>query len=374
MKKSIYIYQFITVILFLVLIGLPLFQDITHVFSLHKLKGENKAIAKIPSIDIKHLNLFPSQFTSFYNDNFPFRALFFQFDYRLFFKKSPVKAVLFGREKWLFFEKNGNVYQGLTIFPEEKMDAIIQKLDQRMKIYDEMGIKFYVAVVPASYEIYPEYLPRYIMRVKETVTDKFCKLIQANTDIPFIYLKEELLKNKTAGQLYRKNDHHWNEFGAYFAYKAIIDIIKKDFPEIPTYSLSDFELTPNYTKGGDLIDMLDDRFKTLFDEDITYQVKLKDSCKSWYKVEKVGYPCVKGFPYPWEYEWVGETSMKELPNILIIRDSYFNTMAPFFFNSFSRSVAIFDAWLYGENMDIVLQENPKIVLLIMAEGNIANMN
>jgi hypothetical protein len=49
-------------------------------------------------------------------------------------------------------------------------------------------------------------------------------------------------------------------------------------------------------------------------------------------------------------------------------------MIPFFYNSFSRSVAIYDNWLYGENMDIVLQEKPKIVLLIMAESNIANLS
>jgi hypothetical protein len=48
-------------------------------------------------------------------------------------------------------------------------------------------------------------------------------------------------------------------------------------------------------------------------------------------------------------------------------------MRPFFFNSFSRSVAIFDAWRYKENMDIVSQENAKIVLLIIYEPHIRNL-
>ena len=372
MKKSIYIYQLISVIIFLILIGLPLFQDITHVFSPPKLEGENRAIAQMPTLELKQLDNFSSQFTSFYNDNFPFRAFFFRFDYRLLFKKSPIKEIIFGKEKWLFLDSESKLYQGLNFFPEKDIQLVVQKLEDRKKIYEAMGIKFYVAVAPTSYEIYPEYLPSYIFRTKKTTTDRFCELMQ-DTDIPFIYLKDELLKNKTAGQLYCKIDNHWNGLGSFFAYKAIVEKMKKDFPQIPNYVLSDFELTTQYTKTGNLINMLDDKFKALFDEDMVYEVKLKDSCKSWYEVKNVGYPCVEDFPYPWEYEMGGETPCKELPKTLVIRDSYFNSVMPFFNNSFSRSVAIFDAWQYRENMDIVLQEKPDIVLVIMLETHIANL-
>jgi len=372
MKKSTYIYQLIAVIVFLVLIGLPLFQDVTHIFTLKKIEGENKAAAEMPKMDINRLDKFPPQFTSFYNENFPFRALFFQIDYRILLKKSPIKEVIFGRDNWLFLAKNGKVYQGLVPFTEEQIQFAVQNLVKRKKNYDSMGIKFYAVVAPTTYEIYPEYLPRHIFRAKKTRTDRFCESMQ-QTDIPFIYLKETLLKNKTAGQLYRKNDHHWNALGAYFAYKAIIDRIKQDFPEIPTYELTDFELTPVSIATGNLVSMLNDNFKVLFDEDVKYEVELKDSTKSWYQVKKVGYPCVKNFAYPWEYERVGETPFKDLPNIVVVRDSYFSAMIPFFFNSFSRSVAIFDAWRYRENMDIVSNENPKIVLLILTEANISSL-
>jgi hypothetical protein len=372
MKKSILIYQFLTVIIFLVIIVLPVFQEITHVFTLQKLEGENRATAKLPTFDLNRLDPFPSQFTAFYNDNFSFRALFFQFDYRIFFKKSPVKEVIIGRDSWLFLRTNSNLYQGITSFSETKIQLAVQNLEARKDNYEKMGVKFYIVIVPTSYEIYSEYLPRYIRRAETTRCDKFCELIR-NTDIPFIYLKEDLLKNKTAGRLYRKNDHHWSELGAYFAYKAIIDLMKKDFPQIPIYSLTDFELTPRYSKHGNLIDMLNDNFKSILDEEIYYQVNLTDSSKRYYEVKKVGYPCVEGFSYPDEYEQDAETPLKDLPNIVIIRDSYFNAMMPFFYNSFSRSVAIWDAWRYQDNMDIVSHEKAKIVLLILTEANIHNL-
>jgi hypothetical protein len=139
-----------------------------------------------------------------------------------------------------------------------------------------MGIKFYIVIAPTTYEMYPENLPLYILRARKTLTDKFCAELQ-NSNIPFIYLKEMLLENKTAGQLYRKYDPHWNELGAYFAYNAMANLMKKDFPEIPIYPLTDFELTPELTKKGDLINMLSDRYKEMFDDDMTYEEKLKDS-------------------------------------------------------------------------------------------------
>ena len=371
MKKNAFIYQLLLIIIFFVCIGLPLFQDNTHVFTLQKLKTENRAIAKFPVFDLKKLDPFPSQFSAYYNDNFPFRTIFFQYDYRILIKESPVKEVIIGRNKWLFLSKNSKLYQGLTPFSEKDLQKTVRSLEERMKVYKEMGIKFYFIIAPSSYEIYSEYLPHYILRAKTTKTDKFCELLQ-NTDIPFIYLKEELLKNKTAGQLYRKNDHHWNSLGCYFAYKATVDLIKKDFPQIPVYSLDDFEMTPHQTSSGNIVNMLNDNFKAIFGEDIYYKVQLKDSCKRYYNVPKVGYPCIEGFPYPWVYEVTGETSNKELPNIVIIRDSYFSEVVQFFYNSFSRSVAIFDKWRYGANMDIVSQENPKIVLLFLIETNIPN--
>jgi len=373
MKKSVHIYQFVTVIIFLTLIILPVLQDTTQIFTLQKLEGENRSIAKMPTVNLNQLDVFPAQFTSFYNDNFPFRAFFFKFDYRILFKKSPVQQVIIGKNKWLFSgTKEAKLYQGETLFSEEDVTLIVNNLERRMKKYGELGIEFYFVIAPTTFEIYPEHLPSYFLRANETLTDKVCKQLQ-NTDIKFVYLKEELINNKTEGQLYCKLDNHWNELGSYFACKAILELIKEDFPEIPLYASTDFEWLPEYKKTGNLVNMLNDNFKAIFDEEVSFQVKLKDSCRSWYEVAKAGYPCIEGFPYPWIYEVTGETHDNELPNILIIRDSYFSFVIPFIYNSFSRSVSIFDSWNYKENMDIVLQEKPKIVLLVIYEPHIINL-
>jgi hypothetical protein len=373
MKKSIYIPQLVTVILLLVVLGLPLFQDITHVFTLKTLEGENRAMAKMPVADINQLDTFPSQFTAFYNDHFPFRAFFFQFDYRILLKKSPIKQVVFGKDNWLFSAgKELAIYQGMINYSEYETERVAQNLESRRKKYEEMGIKFYVVIAPTAYEIYSEKLPSYILRAKKTLTDKFCQALQ-NTNIPFIYLKDELLKNKTAGQLFHLYDNHWNELGAYFAYNATVNLIKKDFPEIPVYSYSDFELTPEFKKDGSMINMLNDYYKGIFFFFFFYKVSLRDSAKQWFYVEKAGYPIPENFPYPSGFEIVGETPLKHLPRILTFRDSFYNAVRLFSFNSFSRSLVIWDDWKFRENMDIVLNEKPDIVLIFLCEIHIPNL-
>ena len=373
MKKSIFIHQLVTIALLLVLFGLPLFQDITRIFTLQKLEGENRALAKKPKIDIQQLDKLPPQFTAFYNDNFPFRALFFDFDYRIFLKKSPISHVIIGKNDWLFSgTKELRIYQGLESYSEQALIHTVQNLEVRRKKYEAMGIKFYIVIAPTTHEVYSENLPSYIVRVKKTLTDKFCEELQ-NTNIPFIYLKEMLLENKTAGQLYQKYDNHWNELGAYFAYNATVNLIKKDFPEIPVHTLNDFELTPEPNKRGSLINMLNNRYKEKFDDDVCYQVKIRDSNKDWHYVEKAGYPVPEKFPYPDGFEIVAESPFKKSPRILVFRDSFFNATRLFLHSSFSRSVIIWDNWKFQENMDIILNESPNIVLLFLYEIHILNL-
>jgi hypothetical protein len=374
MKKSILIHQLVTVILFLACVGLPLFQNVTHVFPSQKLEGENRALAEKPKMDVKQLDKFPPQFTAFYNDHFPFRAFFFEFDYRIFIKKSPIKHVIIGKNNWLFSGGEAlELYQGLIPYSDQEVKHTVENLEARRKKYEAMGIKFYIAIAPTAFEIYPENLPLYILRVDKTLTDVFCEELQNNSNIPFVYLKKTLLENKTEGQLFQRYDPHWNELGAYFAYNATLNLIKKDFPEIPVYPLNDFELTPEFNKKGSLLNMLSDRYKNMFDDDIRYQVLIRDRSKDWFHVEKAGYPIPEKFPYPGGYEIVTESPFKELPRILVFRDSFFNTTRLYAHSSFSRSLVIWDNWEFRENMDIVLNEKPNIVLLFLYEVHVPHL-
>jgi hypothetical protein len=91
------------------------------------------------------------------------------------------------------------------------------------------------------------------------------------------------------------------------------------------------------------------------------------------EVPKTGYPIIPGFPYPYAYEADREIPGSKQPRILIISDSFGEAIFPFISERFSRSVKIFDAWQFKLNEDIVANEKPDVVLVVVLESNLRNM-
>ena len=76
---------------------------------------------------------------------------------------------------------------------------------------------------------------------------------------------------------------------------------------------------------------------------------------------------------PYEYEKQFRTNRTDQPKILFVRDSYCNNIIPFVTPYFRESLFIFDAWQYGANWDIIRQEKPDIVVLMIYEPHIRNI-
>ncbi len=108
--------------------------------------------------------------------------------------------------------------------------------------------------------IYEENLPIRIKTLKKDTIDR--------TDVAFKTFKENgilhlghlenFLNHKKENQLYFKHDTHWNSFGAYLAYRAIINKLRFIDNEISLpLSLKDFSISIDEDfPYGDLIDFM----------------------------------------------------------------------------------------------------------------------
>ena len=371
-------YIIITVILFGLLLAVPGLL----LFALKgtQQSGENRALAEMPAFKFSKMDAFPSQFDRYVNDHFPFRSLLLDlsFQYSLINHQSPIPQVVIGKNDFLFSGKEERtLFEGILDFPEEKMEMIVDELLERQAYYLREGIRFYVVVAPTAYEIYPEYLPDYLQRTNETATDRFCRMMAEKTpQIPFLYLKEQLLRSKQFGRLYYKNDNHWNPLGGYYATNAILNLMHHDFPQLPDNIEGMFTLTPYTRTSGNLGNMLvvRNRFRNLA-TDTDYRVSFIDSAQyALCENPERKYEAPAGFAYPWEYEWRYTTNQEQHPKILVIRDSYCGAVIPFLTPWFKESLFIFDAWQYGINDDIIRQEKPDIVLLMIYEPHIRSIS
>ncbi|HSH66680.1 MAG TPA: hypothetical protein VLB84_13025, partial [Bacteroidia bacterium] len=74
-----------------------------------------------------------------------------------------------------------------------------------------------------------------------------------------------------------------------------------------------------------------------------------------------------------EYELQFENKNKDLPRLLLIRDSFGTFIIPFLSESFSHSTCIFDAWKYKLNEDIFKNEKPQIMIYLIYEPLLLNI-
>jgi hypothetical protein len=370
------IYAAISTAIFLIIIYLPLSNEFLNFSEKQEVsKRENRQLATKPKLDISKLDPYPSLFDKYFGDHFIFRDKLLQYHTHLnffIFKQSPVpEKVAIGKDSWLFFtDKEKDVYEGKFNLSDEQISIIVNELKQRDSVYKKSGIAFVILIAPTKAEIYSDYLPKYIQRAEQTVTELIIEKIRKETDISVIYPKQTLMQKRNEFHTYHQFDNHWNQAGAFVAYQYLMNEISERFPYIQTNTLDkgNVILKNELTKGGNLANMigLDNVLK---EQNIFFEIKNKKATEA----EKRNYTPTPGFAYPSEYEMVYKTSLTNLSKALIIRDSYTGALIPYLSESFGQSCFIFDAWQYGRNAEIIENEKPDIIILEIFEPHISNI-
>lgn len=171
---------------------------------------------------------------------------------------SPTSKAILGKNG-MFFEGYGerrveqdisahldNVtdYMGLSPFSNEELEAWRVCLEERYYWLKERGIDYIFALAPSKAIVYTENLPDQILRVKMALNkptrfEQLSSYLKLHSKVPFVDLSEPLLLAKHQAEatgtlasmpLYYRTDFHWTYFGAYVAYRAIIEEIDKRYP------------------------------------------------------------------------------------------------------------------------------------------------
>ena len=137
--------------------------------------------------------------------------------------------VLLGKNDWLFYktELDGHPiwdYMGINHFSEEELAKMAANLTQMRDYFEnEREIDFYLIALPNKEMIYEENMPDTIARVNEVSrADQVAEYIWNNTDLTYIYPKQQLLDAKQNHQIYYQTDTHWNQIGAFIGMQEIL--------------------------------------------------------------------------------------------------------------------------------------------------------
>jgi len=271
----------------------------------------------------------------------------------------PQKVVK-GKEDWYFlgdyYSNDIRVSKGINNFSKGELDWTSNNMIEFKNFLDKEKIPLYMIIVPNKLTIYGDYLP-ITKSDKPTKMEQLTKCLLRN-GINLIDIKQALMNHRDH-VLYLKADSHWNEYGAFYGYEALMRKIQSDFQNLKILRMEDFNITSSASNHQDLTRTLS---SNIYDIIINFQPNFKSQA---FPVNKHG---IKGNAYsqrPDDYELRFQNKSQPL-KVVIFRDSFFTSMIPWLNESFGETVFIWDF----PDKNQVLTEKPDFVIFEIVERNL----
>lgn len=347
---------------------------ISGVFNSRRLimESERRLPNYCPDLKMDSLNTFAKKFDKYLEDQLMGRkninTINNLIEYSIFHELADNPNVYFGKDGWMFFvgETAREAFENRNPLTPEQLAKMKEVLVARRDWLKKRGIHFYLIFPPMAYSVYEENLgPRLFRHNKKSKLDQLLEYLKTNTDLDVIDIYTPIMqaKKKYPYELYYKTDVHWNYVGAYVAYRAMIDYMKKDFPEI-----------------GDALEFKD-IFWFQFDDHIGVLLKL--IALEDYLTNHECFPCSKYLNtktdtlHPVYPEYVSPedplcvvNKHVNRPKMLMFRDSFSFWLIKYLTNHFSSSTYLWTPIFYPS---IIEKEKPDIVIQEMADHFILNI-
>lgn len=326
-KKQIKYYIFI--VIFLCTLILP---NVVYMASGRAFDTENKENRKLAEFPVWGEETWDSYFPAlekYINDHAAFKNEFVK-AYNLagirLFQSTDIADVIVGQDGWLYLKNEDayQIYKKANLPDEEQLETIRQNVQELDRLCKEEGVEFVLNINPSKEQIYPEYMPEHI-KVADgpSRTDVTVDYLRANTDIPIVYPKEEIMENKAQmpQNLYYRYDSHWNKLGAFVGAQQILEQLGQ-----PREFLADKQIVEGEQISGDLARLVN--MEDIYDDDTEYSIQD-------YKQDIVVEVVEKSDD---GYVIKTKSNSPNQKRLVMICDSYNNNMRDYLMKNFSECV------------------------------------
>lgn len=344
-------------------------------------KFENKKLVPFPAppSNWSSLTNWPTKINQFTTSQLPGRRAGIKFYAALRYRMGANihNRFITGREGWVFqnFEKNFSQYKGQLNFKPKVVSAFADGVAAHQAFFEEeMGTPFIFCMTPDKHFLYSEYFPAYMDRYQGAYTNKkTCEEALKNRGINYLEIPGKMKANKNPDELFfQKLGGHWNTIGAYTAYQEMMQAVAKYFPSLPLLEKEDLTISTKrkvqeYHKFIGAF-LPSDRYEwettwtlpraqtqvSMIHEN---EIQAMDSSKMISKFLPELTPAIV------------ETSTKDGPVLLLIRDSMGNQLIPFLEHSFSKIILIHH--IFGKWDPLLLKDlEPDIVIMAVSQRNL----
>lgn len=366
MDKHNLLYKYIVGALLLFYIGILVVFNITapdRVFS----ESENRILEQAPQFSLEKLfeGEFTKNFEKYIADQFAFR------DFWIGTKSDFDKAMGKKESNGVYLGKDGYLLQTFKKPDDKSFQDKINALNDFATSTPELNK--YFLLVPNSVEILSNKLPanapvdnqlEYINKVKSSISK----------DIKFVDIYD-MLYSKKDEYIYYKTDHHWTTKTAFYAYEKLgkdMGFIPHDENYYNIEKVSDSFYGSLYSKGG---------FRDISPDSVELYVPKESDVK---KVEYVDENKVTNSLYNMEalkkkdkYSvFLGgnhglikiSTSTPGGKKLLIVKDSYANSLIPFLTGHYSEIYVVDLRYYSDELIDLIKSNSIKDMLILHNEN------
>jgi hypothetical protein len=306
---------------------------------------------------------FPDQFDRWYADAFGFRPSLLHWHSIVtvgWLGQSSSRNVVRGQGGWLFYDGDQAVaqYRGQRPMTPEQLRCWQTILESRRDWLRRQGIVYVYVVVPNKESVYPEHLPAGL-RAGTSRLDQLLDHMRSHSDVPIVDLRPALRTEKQRRQVYFRLDTHWNLYGAYAAYVALVRELAGLMPGVGTVRCPDLIRESVRRSTGDLAQMLG------------MQKEWNEDCPVYEALPTLGVaPATEGVarlrslcPQAKAAEAL-ECADTSLPRAVVFADSFAEHLKPFLAAQFRRT-ALVNSWFFSRAA--VRAERPDVVLDIHCE-------
>ena len=298
---------------------------------------------------------FQEEYEEYINDQFPLRNQWISIkslnEYLL--GKIENNGIIYGENKWLF--------EKFTSLNKVKLSNNINAINQFSKKYDK---SVSVMIVPNSYEIYNEDLPRGLYQIEQEkiIKDLYSNLIYSNN----INLLDKF-KNEKNNYIYYKTDHHWTTYGAYLAYCSFIESIGMKPINLNYYNSNEINgFYGSYFSKAKPFNISSDIIKYYDFEDLEMNILGEEVYNSIYDFSKINsrdkYSMfIRGNN---ALTIINNKNLKNGKKILVIKDSFANSLVPFLTQNFEE-VHIIDLRSFNIKISNYMEENDFDNILVL---------
>lgn len=151
-------------------------------------------------------------------------------------KEDP--AYVRGKDGWLFFSDlyNDNFSQavGREVQTAKQQKAWVKYLKKSAATAKAAGADYRVVVMPANWDIHPEKLPSWAVRLRGSTS--LVRLMKAHPELPFIDTRAALAKAARKNDTYEPLNSHWTPYGGYVAWQQITKCLAATNPALSAIS------------------------------------------------------------------------------------------------------------------------------------------